>query len=453
MPIIPVPIHARPQPGTVYVGGSGDTPVLPFAPYRLIPVICAAGEVSTAIQVLGDSTGNASDEWVNLVAIDAAAQFPAYEVRHYYWNDATEVLPAMPTIVQATPGTKRHYAFPGLNGQTAQHLGAAVTGDIDIRVLVEPTNWVAGAVAQTFAASFFSSAPNRAWRFYYGSGSTGLHFDWSTDGSALQSAATATWTPPTGPVWVRVTLDVDNGASGHEIKFYSSTDGLTWTQRGTTTTRAGTTSIFGATGPYEIAGRSGGAELYTGKIYEVQIRNGIDGPLVAPALPEHWQRGSSVTPDPTGSPILTFVNGSHPGANIAFLADSARMAKMTPSYGQRLVLISSSHNESNTGETLRTAIAAYMTAVKARLPGTVFCGLTQNPRIAPASGRNAQAQRRIAYLSWLDSLGWFPIDTYGAFLDDTRGVAALVNSSDGLHPTSAGERLWADTIKQVLGII
>jgi hypothetical protein len=81
--------------------------------------------------------------------------------------------------------------------------------------------------------------------------------------------------------WVRATLDVNNGAAGNDVKFFTSTDGLTWTQLGTTVTTALTTSIAASSNEMWIGRRSvsndRGAEA---AFYRAQILNGIDGTKV-----------------------------------------------------------------------------------------------------------------------------------------------------------------------------
>ena len=76
-----------------------------------------------------------------------------------------------------------------------------------------------------------------------------LRLEWSTNGTDVLSRDS---TVAVGLVngkrkFIRGTLDVDNGAAGHDVKFYTSDDGVNWTQLGTTVTTGGTTSIFSNT--------------------------------------------------------------------------------------------------------------------------------------------------------------------------------------------------------------
>jgi hypothetical protein len=82
--------------------------------------------------------------------------------------------------------------------------------------------------------------------------------------------------------WVRVTFDVDNGASQNVVTFYTSEDGENWTVLGAPVVTAGTTSIFSSPTAVNIGARSGGtADLFNGLVHQAQIRSGINGPMVA----------------------------------------------------------------------------------------------------------------------------------------------------------------------------
>lgn len=409
------------------------------------------GAVSAAVQVLGDSTGNGDDEWVRLTTELFASKCPGYETRYLSWNDVSARMANAPTTITA-PTAPRHVPFSGVSGQTLTWTGDPITGDLDIRVKIEPTVW-ADSGDQVIACQFPASG-KRAWRL--GKTVQGwLYFDWSTDGSALQPTVNSPAVSATGPIWVRVTLDVDNGSAQHAVGFFTSTDAATWTQLGSTTTRAGVTSIFSSDGMYELGGRGGTAELFRGKLFEVQIGSGLSDNryLVTPCLPEHWSGYSGSSPSAVGTPILTVVNASHPGAGLAYLDVLSTLRKMTPNYGQLLAIVSSSHNEGSAkGKVLLTAMASYLAKIRTRLPNVAIMGVTQNPRIAPANNLVSQAQRRIDYIAAAPSLGWTPVDTYAAFLADPRGLAALINAADGLHPSPAGSQVWAEAVQAALGI-
>lgn len=194
------------------------------------------------------------------------------------------------------PGTAGNYA------STPDSAALSITGDIDIRVKVAPDDWTP-TVTQAFVGKM-QSASTRSYYFEVFTNGR-LQFTWSVDGTAVTGSKNSTVSVPfaDGAVgWVRAVLDVDNGAAGNDVLFYTSTDGVTWTQLGTTITTAGTTSIFDTTVPVEIGSRGGGAtNPLAGNVYYAEIRNGIGGSVVGAFNPE--------TVRPTGSRTPTTVLG------------------------------------------------------------------------------------------------------------------------------------------------
>jgi hypothetical protein len=83
-------------------------------------------------------------------------------------------------------------------------------------------------------------------------------------------------------------MDVDAGGKDTWIRFYSSddntndADAVTWKQQGVTNAKSGTTSFFDSTADVSIGGaNSGTSSQPVGNFYSAQIRNGIDGAVVA----------------------------------------------------------------------------------------------------------------------------------------------------------------------------
>lgn len=83
--------------------------------------------------------------------------------------------------------------------------------------------------------------------------------------------------------YIKATLDVDNGAGGHDVKFFTSDDGITYTQLGATVTTAGITCIQNTPSvPLRVGGITNvNGEPWQGKIARVEIRNSIGGPVQA----------------------------------------------------------------------------------------------------------------------------------------------------------------------------
>ncbi len=156
-----------------------------------------------------------------------------------------------------------------------------ITGDIDIRLQVACDDWTPASNSM-LASKFITTGNQRSWRLVLLASGT-LRFAYTTDGSAteINKDCTVVNGLTDGSVkWIRVTLDVDNGSSQNETKFFTSDNGTTWTQLGSTITTAGTTSIFASTAPVELGSNDGGNSPSTAKIYRAQILNGIGGTTV-----------------------------------------------------------------------------------------------------------------------------------------------------------------------------
>jgi hypothetical protein len=106
-----------------------------------------------------------------------------------------------------------------------------------------------------------------------------LIMSWSPDGTTvinINSTATVPFSDYESG-WIRATLDVDNGASGNNVKFYTSSDGTTWNQLGSTVTTAGTTSIYAGSNGVVIGARSNTvSDLLAMKVYRVKLFDGIE---------------------------------------------------------------------------------------------------------------------------------------------------------------------------------
>lgn len=153
-----------------------------------------------------------------------------------------------------------------------------ITGDIDIRARIALDDWTPSNVQPI--VDKYSVANNQSYLMWIDtSGFITLY--WTEDGvtgktfTSSAAAAASRTVSDNGELWVRATLDVDNGASGHTVTFYTSLNGSLWNQLGSVRTGTGTTSIFSGTSPLRI-GSYGGAML-SGKIFRIQILTGING--------------------------------------------------------------------------------------------------------------------------------------------------------------------------------
>lgn len=187
------------------------------------------------------------------------------------------------------PGLESSYAL------TADTAALDITGDIDIRIDAD-IDWVPRQgddldIGIGFARKYSTGGDQRSWALYTTRPNNRLAFSWSPNGTlASRITANSTVAVPidSGRMAVRVTLDVNNGAGGHTVTFYTA-DTLAgpWTQLGSQTVTAGTTSIHSGTAPLEV-GRTHAADAggigtnpAQGRVYGFEMRNGIGGSAVA----------------------------------------------------------------------------------------------------------------------------------------------------------------------------
>jgi hypothetical protein len=197
------------------------------------------------------------------------------------WDGSTKVATVSPNWNAQyldLPGTSGNYA------STPDSAAVSITGDIDIRVKAALDDWT--PVASSTLVNKFDDVNGARYSYMFQVKTDGtLVVFWSADGTAtLNSVSTVAVGALDGAVkWVRVTLDVDNGAVGNDTKFYTSDNGVSWTQLGTTIAKAGTTSIFDSAALLQFGGwrPDGSAEPTAGKVYYAELRNGIDGTVVA----------------------------------------------------------------------------------------------------------------------------------------------------------------------------
>lgn len=181
---------------------------------------------------------------------------------------------------------EKYASLPGIaaNRASTPDSGAvSITGDIDLIMRIAADDWTPSS-DRTLQAKMASS--NICWRIMLLT--TGaLQFTTSADGSTAITRNSTEALPASDGVtyWIRVTLDVDNGAAGNDVNFYYAADSATvptsWTQLGTTVTTAGATSIFNGTNDLWIGQDQYGGALIAGKVYRALFKNGIGGTLVA----------------------------------------------------------------------------------------------------------------------------------------------------------------------------
>lgn len=216
---------------------------------------------------------------------------------------------------------KAYANFPGSANSymtTPDHATLDITGDLEVQVKVAPADWTPSGNNVFFAKHTNLTPTSGGYNLVLLT--TGvLQLQWSDGTSSLNKSSTVAVSFVDGTAhWVKATLDVNNGAAGHDVAFYTSEDGQNWTQLGTTVTTAGTTSIAANATNLTIGASTLAANLLTGKLYEIRIYNGISGTLVANPKFYDGVPGATTVTDSL-SKVYT-INGT---GSVAFTADNS----------------------------------------------------------------------------------------------------------------------------------
>jgi hypothetical protein len=162
----------------------------------------------------------------------------------------------------STPGIRPSDAYLSIPTTTSgvstpDHASLDITGDIEVRVCAYSADWTDGF--QILASKWAETSDERSWILYVQAQGF-FEFHWTTDGtlgtwenfSSDFSVADVT----DRPITFRVTLDVDDGASGKVVRFWAY-DGDTiedaWLIGTTEWVDPGTTSIYSSTALVKVA--------------------------------------------------------------------------------------------------------------------------------------------------------------------------------------------------------
>jgi hypothetical protein len=161
-----------------------------------------------------------------------------------------------------------------------------VTGDVDI--VLECDLYPDGVDSYKVLASRWLSG-NIAWGVRMTNASRIPRFTWSSGVGSTSVSASASIPVSSGPVALRITLDLDTGAGQYLLRFYYATDlnhttgGATWTQVGADRTGP-TMALNAATGvPLRLWGGwlTPASDVPIGRLFYFHLANGIGGPVVA----------------------------------------------------------------------------------------------------------------------------------------------------------------------------
>ena len=167
------------------------------------------------------------------------------------------------------PGTTGNYA------SCPDSVSTSITGDFDIRWFGSLDDWTPAGTT-TLVAKDSGSTQRSFMVVVLTSGVLRLYV--SMNGSSVSSVdSTVAPTVTNGALlWIRVTRASATGAT----TFYTSINGTTWTQLGSTvSTTSG--SPYDSTQPLSIGSYDGSSWLLKGRTLKAEVRNGINGTVVA----------------------------------------------------------------------------------------------------------------------------------------------------------------------------
>lgn len=187
-----------------------------------------------------------------------------------------------PILVSVETGD-RFLDVPGAgDARVSDNAQISITGDIDVRFDATLRDWTGKGGSTEVLGKYLITGNQRSWMVQIVGGRLGWR--WSADGSndSVVSSTVPLVADPGGRLAVRITHDVNDGAGGNVVTFYTAPtiDGP-WTPLGDPVTSSGTTSIFDSTADLRAGDVGTSFANPVGKIWAVQVFDGINGTVAA----------------------------------------------------------------------------------------------------------------------------------------------------------------------------
>lgn len=192
--------------------------------------------------------------------------------------------------------------LPGVSGSfasTPDHAGLDITGDLQVTIFAQRDDGWRPNADENLVSKYFTVGNQRSWRISLDADGDGEparggrpFITWSPDGMLPVLTAVADdrmEIDALGNAYIRVFLDVDNGAGGWTVYFETVDATGEWIPIGNPVTGAGVTSIFASTTNLAVGAHANGTgENFNGNVYSVEVRAGQNGAVVAsPDFTDH----------------------------------------------------------------------------------------------------------------------------------------------------------------------
>lgn len=339
----------------------------------------------------------------------------------------------------------------------------SITGDIDIRAKVALNDWTPATVMSVVSKHTAAAGGYELQIFTDGK----LRLVWG-DGAIVKTIASTVVTGiADGTIkWIRATLDVDNGAVGHDVKFYLSDDGVTWVQLGTTVTTAVATLIGDSTDVLSIGARPDSTQDFIGNIFYVEVRNGIDGTVVANPSFENapWDVGDTGAATGTDAIGNTWTLVSTVIVQRAFNSDIDIRAKVSAdSWTAAYSLVAKWHTTGNV-RAYRLNMNVGQLILVLSSDGTAEASAASGSAVSFAAGQVGwvrstwrSSDGRVQFFTSSDGVTWAQLGTDKtiaiASIADTVAVLELGTRNSGAADLLAGNVYYAEVRRGIGGVV
>lgn len=412
----------------------------------------------------GDSTGNAPDEWFDLLVKKIGAEHPDQKYSIAHWNDTNQSFDAA-TVVQSGTAVESGVKARDTFNRTGPDL-AGSKPDLGANWSTDGSN-ANGDWTLDGAAAVNTSETTRGGQYLdmATSGDMETRIDLTIDTTTVASARSfrvyTAYKSTTDHVFAQVTISQTTGAANLSIwkRISNTASKITASTDVVSTAIAASTANQAITVRFKIEGRNltftvkkgSTTDTVTAQLSAAEAealagasKGGI-GVVQSALLPIRMTLFELSLLNALPAPEALFYNTSVSGTRLEY--QQARLAQLFP---ERLdvLFLSAGHNyQQRTPEELHSLIDSFVNDFHALWPDVPIVITGQNPEYAPATARLAHNARQQSLAMYARSRGFGYIPTTAKMLAESDKGRSLVQA-DGIHPvvgeTGTGSAFWRD---------